>query len=394
MIERTVLLGLALALALLPSGLAAAALPLLRAEWAASGFAAGWVVGAYQAGYLASAVVLLPLTDRLPLRLIISSSALACAAAALLFPLLAQDVGSAAALRALAGLGLAGVYLPGVRAVAAAATPGRRGLAVGVYVSCFYLGAALSLWFTGLGLPAWGWRGAGLALGAAALAGVPLAWLGTRGPAPPAGGRGRLDLSVLRHGPVRRTIAAYAGHSWELYVSRGWLAAFLASVLASQGLPATEAAAGGSQWAALMAGLGTPGVWLGGWLADALGRARAALLIALISGAGSLGFGLLGLAPWPLLLIAGCLYGLVVGADSSIYSTAVAELAPPDRLGSAQACQAVIGFSATLAAPVAAGLALDLGLGWAGVFALAGAVGLALALPLARDACGDRRLPG
>ena len=115
-------------------------------------------------------------------------------------------------------------------------------------------------------------------------------------------------------------------------------------------------------------------------------RARSALLIALTSGLLSLGFGLHGAAPWPLLLAIGCLYGWLQGADSSIYSTAVAELAPPDKLGSAQACQAVIGFSATLLAPMAAGLALDLGLGWPGVFALAGVVGLALALPLMRDA--------
>jgi len=99
------MLGLTLALALLPSGLAAAALPLLQAEWSASGFEAGWVVGAYQGGYLLSAVVLLPLTDRLPPRLILGGGALACGLAALLFPLLAQDVTSAAALPLVHDLG-------------------------------------------------------------------------------------------------------------------------------------------------------------------------------------------------------------------------------------------------------------------------------------------------
>ena len=386
MIQRTFLLGLVLALTLLPSNLASAALPLVQREWQASGLASGWVIGAYQAGYLISAVILLPLSDRLSARLIIVGGALAAALAALLFPFFATDVWSAAFLRILGGLGLAGVYLPGVRVIASTASAQRRGLAVGAYVSCFYLGSALSLWLTGLWMTDLGWRGAGVVLGLLGLLAVPAALLGTRGLPRPSGGRAALDLNVLRDGPVARTITAYTGHSWELYVARGWLAAFLASLLLAQGLAPADAASSGSQWAALMLGMGTVGVWLGGWLSDYGGRARTALLIALASGA--LAFALAGSSgwPWPLLLGVGCLFGLLVSADSSIYSTAIAELTPLGKLGSAQACQAVIGFSATLLAPMTAGLALDLGFGWPGGFILAGVVGIALALPLVRDA--------
>ncbi|HKV45176.1 MAG TPA: MFS transporter [bacterium] len=199
---------------------------------------------------------------------------------------------------------------------------------------------------------------------------------------PASGARAHLDLSGLRHLPVRRTILAYTGHAWELYISRGWLAAFLTTVLAAHGLPPTAAASKGSQWAALMAGLGTPAVWIGGWVSDALGRARASLAIALASGLCSLGFGFLGAAPWGLLLVTGCVYGIIVSADSAIYSTAVTELAPPDRIGSAQAARAFLGFGASAAAPLAAGWLLDLGVGWGGVFVLAGAVGIGLALTL------------
>jgi MFS family permease len=172
-------------------------------------------------------------------------------------------------------------------------------------------------------------------------------------------------------------------------VSRGWLAAFLASVLAARGLDDTAASAAGSQWAALMSGLGAVGVFLGGWVSDALGRARAALLVALASGALSLGFGFMGAGPWALLVMVGCLYGLLVSADSAIYSTAITELADSAKLGSAQAFQAFLGFGATIIAPVAAGLVLDLDLGWGVVFVMAGVVGSALAsalLPLARSA--------
>jgi MFS family permease len=181
---------------------------------------------------------------------------------------------------------------------------------------------------------------------------------------------------------VVRNILAYTGHAWELYVVRGWLAAFLAGVLTARGLDETSASATGSQWAALMAGVGAVGVFLGGWLSDSLGRARTALLLACLSGVISLFFGFMGAGPWALLVIVGCLYGIFVSADSAVYSTAITELAAPEKLGSAQAFQAFLGFGATVVAPVAAGLLLDLDLGWGAVFAMAGMVGIALSLPL------------
>ncbi|MBA2447555.1 MAG: MFS transporter [Chloroflexi bacterium] len=388
MARTTWLLGPVLALALLPSNVVATALPLLREEWAASATEMGWVFAAYQVGYVAAVLLVLPLTDRVPTGRVITACSLAVSLAFLLFPLLAQGVWSAALLRALAGVGLAGVYMPGVRLVAQAATPERRGLAVSVYVSAFYLGAAISLWGTGALLAPIGWRGAALVLGLISVAAAPLAVLATRGAAAPEGKTARPRPEVLRHGPLLRTILAYTGHSWELYVSRGWLAAFLAAVLATEGLGSVEAAAEGGKWAALMAALGTVGVWLGGWLSDRWGRARAALAIAAASGVISLGFGWLGAAGWWLLVVVGCLYGLLVAADSGVYSTAVAELAPSDQLGSAQAAQAFLGFTATALAPVAAGLVLDLGGGYGGAFMLAGVVGLAGAfalVPLARQ---------
>jgi MFS family permease len=370
-----------LLLALLPSNVVATVLPLLRVEWDASATALGWVFAAYQVGYVGAVLLLLPLTDRVPARRVIVGSALATAAASLLFPLVVVDVWSAAALRALAGAGLAGVYLPGVRVVAAAVGSARRGAAVGLYVAAFYLGSALSLGATGMLLGVADWRGAALALGAASALAVPLG-LGLGGAAPPREARpaGR-RLDVLADGPIRRTILAYAGHSWELYVSRAWLAAFLAGLLAAGGAATADATAEGGKWAALIAGVGTVGVWLGGWLSDRWGRFSAAFAIAAASGALSLAFGLLG-GSFALLLAVGCLYSVLIAADSSIYSTLVTELAPPARLGAAQAAQAFIGFGASSLSPVAAGLVLDLGGGFVGVFVLAGLASLGGALAL------------
>jgi MFS family permease len=124
-------------------------------------------------------------------------------------------------------------------------------------------------------------------------------------------------------------------------------------------------------------------VFVGGWLSDRVGRLRAALLYAIGSGAISVGFGTLLSAPWPATVAIGGIYGALVAADSAVYSTAVTELAPAARIGSAQALQAVAGFGIGSLGPIVAGVTLDLGAGWIGPFLVAGVVGIATALPLA-----------
>jgi len=380
--SRSLALSATLALVLLPSQLPAAALPLLRTEWNASSAALGWVVSAYLLGYAAAVLVVLPLTDRIRPSRVIAIGALVTALANIGFAFAAHDVITASALRVIAGFGLAGVYMPGVRLVAQSSDPARRGTAVGLYVAAFYLGGSLSFLATGLLLEPVGWRGAAVILGAVALAAVPIAMFSSRGIPQTTGERAHLDLRVLRNAPLVRTIVAYVGHSWELFILRAWLAAFLAAAFALRGLSPTDASATASQWAALLLALGVPGVFVGGWLSDRVGRLRAALLYALGSGAISVGFGTLLFAPWPAIVAIGGMYGALVAADSAVYSTAVTELAPAARIGSAQALQAVAGFGIGSLGPVAAGVTLDIGLGWVGPFLIAGVVGIATALPL------------
>lgn len=384
-------LGLTLALVLLPSNIPAAAVPLLRAEWSASAVAVGWVVGAYLAGYAAAVVVILPLTDRIPSRRIIVAGAAVSAAASLALPLVARDPWLAVALRVAAGAGLAGVYMPGVRVVAATAAPERRGLAVGLFVASFYLGSAASFLFAGVLIgDTLGWRETMVWASLASLAGIGLALRGAP-PLPSTAGRAVLDLTVLREPRLLRTIGAYSGHAWELFSMRAWLAAFLASVLVAQGTTTAAATGEAGRWSALILAAGIPAVFLGGWLSDHLGRARTAVGIAVASGALGFAFGGLGGVPWPLLLGFGFLYSGLIAADSAIYSTGVTELAPAGKVGSAQAVQAFIGFGAGAVGPPAAGLALDLGLGWVAVFAVAGAASIVGALPLLRDALRTER---
>ncbi len=66
---------------------------------------------------------------------------------------------------------------------------------------------------------------------------------------------------------------------------------------------------------------------------------------------------------WPLWLLAAAaaLYNLLAIADSSVYSTALADVVAPHRLGVAYSVRSVMGFGAGAISPWVFGLALDWG---------------------------------
>ena len=365
-----------LLLALLPSSVVAGALPILQRDWSASSAEMGLIVGSYQLGYAAAVLLLLPLTDRLSSARVVLGGAVLAAIGSVAFALLATGPLSAAVFQAMAGAGIAGIYLPGLRIVAAAANERRRGMAVSVYVGAYYAAWALSLWLTGALVELADWRTAALVLGGLASLSLVLALPARRTAAPSARGRPVVDLGVLREDGIRRTILAYSGHSWELYVARGWLPALLASLFVASGADSTSAVGDAARWTAIAVGLGAFGTSVGGWASDRWGRARSAAVVA--SGSAALSVAI-GLAPSAaLLVVIACLAGFVMAADSGIYSTTITEIAPADRVGSAQAVQSFSGFLASAFAPVVAGAVLDAGLGYPAVFAV-GAAGSVLA---------------
>jgi MFS family permease len=87
-------------------------------EWGLSNTEAGWINGIYFGAYMLAVPVLVALTDRVDPRRIYAFAAVLTIAASLSFGLLAEGFWSATALRALAGLGLAGTYMPGLKAPA------------------------------------------------------------------------------------------------------------------------------------------------------------------------------------------------------------------------------------------------------------------------------------
>ena len=352
---------LTLLLALVAFSSYVAALPFIRSEWGISNTTAGLIFSCYLAGYAIAALFVLPLTDRLPTRWVFLSSAAVSVFGNVLFPLVAYDVAIACLLRLAAGVGLVGIYMPGLRMISATFSPENRGLAMGLYVTAFYSAAAVSLALTGVLMNSMDWRGAYLVLSALSALSVPLALflVRDRGVPQSSQGTGRLRLDVLRNRATTAYIVGYSLHAMELYAVRVWLPALLAAVLVGRGGDVTTAAATAATVGGIALAAGSLGPVTGGAISDRFGRAKSAIVVFSLSGLLCLAIGWMYDAPWPLVVAVSCVLGWAIAADSSIYSTAITESAPAGLLGSTMAVQAFLGFMGGVVGPIFVGAILD-----------------------------------
>lgn len=336
-------------------------LPALRDAWQLSATQAGFVGGAFFFGYMVAVPFLSGATDRLDARNVFTASCLVAAAGLFGFALLADGMTSAALFQALAGAGLAGTYMPGLKALTDRVGGPRQARYIAFYTSTFGLGTSLSLLLSG-------WLGAALPLrpAIALLAVGPLAagavmLLGLRHEPPKHPHRAswwpRFG-SVLEQREVRAFITGYGAHCWELFGLRSWLVAFigfayLASKTGHPPLSATEAAA-------MINLLGLPASILGNEAAMRMSRAR---WIPLMMAASGLLCWLAGFAaPWPWWLMLGIvsIYFTVVMADSSALTAGLVASAPQSQRGAAMALYSLSGFGAGFLAPLVFGFTLDL----------------------------------
>jgi predicted MFS family arabinose efflux permease len=161
-----------------------ALLPQFIAAWSLTNTQAGWLAGITSAGYMLAVIPLVSLTDRRPGRqLYLASSvlsALSCVGMGLCDSLL-----PALGFRALAGIAMAGMYMPGLRALTLGVEGATRARIAAWYTSSFTIGASLSFLFGRVGTLL-GWRSAFVIAGMLGAAGVLIAWA-----ALPHGGSGR-----------------------------------------------------------------------------------------------------------------------------------------------------------------------------------------------------------
>ncbi len=371
-----------------------ALLPLFMTEWKLSDSDAGWISGIFYAGYLSAVPVLVSLTDRIsPRRVYLVSCAIA-ALANFGFALAADGFWNAMVFRALAGVGLAGTYMPGLKLLTDHVQGPGQSRMLAFYTSGFSIGSSVSLLMAGITAETVGWRVAFLIGGVGPLAAAALitALLPREDPnlhAPP-------DTHLLDFRPVLRCRAAmsfvltYMIHNFELFVVRSWIVAYL--VFAAAARPdGTTAFWSAAALAALFNIIGVPATIFGNELAMRFGRRRVIALIMLLSAATCV---LMGLAPgWPFWVVVGiaALHSVLIIAESSAVTAGAVGAAPPGYKGATMAVHSSLGFLGSFSGPVVFGFALQWAGGsqtqsaWLAAFILTGAIMLLGPLALRLD---------
>jgi predicted MFS family arabinose efflux permease len=344
-------LGSLLPHVVVPALLAAFFIP----EWHLSGAQAGLLSGSGAAGYMVAVPVLATLTDRIDARKILIAGSALSALGTVLFGLFATGLWSGILCNAIAGIGFAGAYMPGLKALTDRLGPGDSSRAVTFYTSSFSLGVGLSFLVAQLVAENLGWRAAFLVTAIGPI--VMLAASALLKPVRPKPAEGRLlnFTPVVRNTDAMGFVLGYGAHCFELYGIRTWIVAFWTFVLAKHGQSVLTPLIVSFVFSILA----MPASILGNELALKLGRHRAITSVMFASACIALLIGALSdKSPWvllPLLLV----YAVTVPADSGALTSGMTMAADPKYRGATMAMHSTVGFSLSALGAWALGVALD-----------------------------------
>jgi MFS family permease len=363
-----------------------ALLPTFLATWSLSNTQAGWISGIYYAGYMITVPVLVSLTDRVDARRILFFGMALGSIASLGFALFAGGFWTALLFRFLAGISLAGTYMPGLKVVSDHNEGPPQSRHIAFYTASFSIGASVSYLLAGevSALLGWSWAFGSSALGPLVAMGL-IAWFIPPGEAH---SRHRPATSLLDFRPVLRArptlvyILGYAAHTWELFGMRAWIVAFLGFSQSLQ--PVGSVSWSATQVAAVINLLGLPSSIGGNELARRFGRRRVVTSVMIVSVILSSIIGFTASLPYLVVVGLSSLYGMTVMGDSASLTAGVVAAAPPGYRGATMAIYSTAGFGTAFLGPLAVGIALDLfgnatTLGW-GLGFLTMGLGCALGL--------------
>ena len=335
--------------------------PVLQPAWQMNNVTAGWLSGAFFGGYVLAVPFLTAITDRVDARFVFISGAVLSAAALVGLAFMATGFWSALPWRVIAGTGMAGCYMPGLKVLTDRLTSkAPRARAVAFYTACFSGGTAASYALAGCALEWFGWRGAFLFTAAGpALAGIALAMLVAPGE-PEAAKVVRshvLDFRpVLRSRKTMSFIVGYAGHGAELFAMRSWVVPFLVFCLGSS----AEFTLNATLLAALTSLVAVASSIGGAELALRVGRVRLISCVMLATFALSAVVGFSSLLPFAVVALLCLVYSAAIQADSAALTAGVINTSPAGHRGATLAVHSTLGFSGSLFAPPLVGAVLDL----------------------------------
>jgi predicted MFS family arabinose efflux permease len=336
----------------LPAVMAQHLMPL----WHLSGAQAGLMASSYAFGYMLAVPVLTTLTDRIDARAILLIGSAISGAATIALGLFADGLVSAMAFWSLAGIGFAGAYMPGLKALTDRLGPGDSSRAVTLYTSSFSFGVGLSFLAAQLIADRYGWRAAFVVTGLGPLAMIAVCLLLTPH-SPPRSPAKLLDFRpVLRNRAALGYILGYGAHCFELYGIRTWLVPFWTFVIAQNGGAAPLGAVAVSVLFSIVA---MPASILGNEAALRFGRHRAITLVMLASGAVAVALGLYAGGSPLLLLALLTIYALTVPSDSGALTAGMTAAAVPASRGATMALHTTVGFGLSALGAWMMGVALD-----------------------------------
>jgi predicted MFS family arabinose efflux permease len=346
-------LGSLLPHVVVPSILAAFLIP----EWHLSGAQAGLLAGSGAAGYMLTVPVLATLTDRIDARKILIAGSALSALGTLLFGLFATGLWSGALCNAIAGIGFAGAYMPGLKALTDRLAPGDSSRAITLYTSSFSFGVGLSFLVSQLVADSWGWRSAFFVTSAGPLV-MLLVCLLLR-PVQPKPAQGRLlDFApVFQNTDAMGFVLGYGAHCFELYGIRTWLVAFWTFVTMKHSSSSVLTPIVVSVAFSLLA---MPASILGNELALKFGRHRAITVVMISSALVALLIGIFADKSPLFLLPLIVAYAITVPADSGALTSGMTMAADPRYRGATMAMHSTVGFSLSALGAWGVGVALDL----------------------------------
>ncbi len=332
--------------------------------WRLTNTEAGWITGGFYLAYVLTVPILVSLTDRVDPKKIYLIGVGSIAVAGLGYAWLAEGFWSALAFRALWGVGWAGSYMPGLKALSDLVEGPQQSRAVAAHAASVGISSAASFIIAGLVAGAYGWRW-GIALGGfgAIAAGFLIAVL-FPARTPKREGIERVNLFDFR--PIFRNRSAmaysigYGVHTFEMSALRNWVVAFLTFAAAYQGVRTTV------EWAtptAVATAMGLGGVLasvFGNEMARRLGRRRWILLVMGSGTALAAGFGFSPGFSYSLTVGLVLIYGGLIWADSACLTAGTAGSAEPGQRGATLAVHSMLGYAGGFIGPLVIGIMLDI----------------------------------
>jgi len=369
----------------------AALAPVFARQWGLTNTDLGWITGIYYGGYAIVVPVLVALTDRIDARSIHVFSAMAGGLALLAMAWLGDGFWTALICHAIAGAGLSGTYMPGLKMLTDRLGADAKLRAVAYYTLGFSVGISFSFFLAGAIAAISDWRMAFMVAGCGNLLCAIIVLAGVQPQAiirgPPAQ-RHLLDFRpMFKNRAAMGFTLGYAGHSYELMAVRSWLVVFLSFVLSID--PAASQYWNPTTIAAATVLLAMPATIIGAELALKFGRKRVVSWIMVVTVIMALATGASASSPFPIVVVLVIVYNVIVMADSAALTAGALGGARPGEQGATLAVHSLLGFGASFMGPLVVGVALDLAGGaeqtqaWIWAFAAMGA-GSAVGLILVR----------